>query len=277
MILHFVHNSLRRQRRLVFVGASGWSAAAASSQPVRMNHCWAGGIVPPLNLYAAGSCKSSLAIPPPPICLRLLFPAKQTARFPMRVFRRADHTPSPLTTSTRHAVLSRTCFTGRRHQMKAVQTPFFCWGVRGARCGGQEGRSDSAQLPAQRRRACHKSACRSGLTLFWTNALIHFKQLHSNLILIHLVIHASGRRGRQEASGATDTPQVSEHSSGVVVFFSLDESWLRHFDAELLDYYPSADHRSGIFLLMEQAVLPVCVYVCARACSMVIICGMHTA
>lgn len=47
---------------------------------------------------------------------------------------------------------------------------------------------------------CDKSACRSGLTLFWTNALIHFtdKQLCSNLILIHLVIHASGSTVWQE-------------------------------------------------------------------------------
>lgn len=64
-----IHCEGRLHRRLYVAGVSGWSAtaaaaaAAATTQPVRMNHCRAGGIVPLVNLYAPGSCKSSLATP----------------------------------------------------------------------------------------------------------------------------------------------------------------------------------------------------------------------
>lgn len=136
-----------------------------------MNHCWAGGLVPPQK------CMHQEAVnpPPPSICLRLLFPAKQTTRFPMR----ASQPP--------HSVLSgHALHTARWKQLKH----HFLKGVFVRR--GEQG-SDSAQLLAQNQWVCYKSACRSCLTFFWMNALIHStdEQLCSDLILIHLLIHAS--------------------------------------------------------------------------------------
>lgn len=67
-----VHSNTHKNSRLV--------SLTASLQPVRMSHSWVGGIVPPLR------CMHQEAVNPPlpSICLRLLFPAKQTTRFPMR-------------------------------------------------------------------------------------------------------------------------------------------------------------------------------------------------
>lgn len=158
-----VHPNTHRNSRLV--------SLTAILLPVRMSHSWAGGIVPPQR------CTHQEAVnPPPSICLRLLFPTKQTTRFPMRA-------PGPHTASSVDMLY-------RRHsQMKTVKTQFLkmvCL------CGGQQG-LDSAQLLEQQETVCYKSACRSCLSFFWINAVIHFtdKQFSSNFILIHLLIHAS--------------------------------------------------------------------------------------
>lgn len=67
-----VHPNTHRSSRLV--------SLTASLRPVRMSHGWVGGVVPPQR------CMHQEAVNPPlpSICLVLLFPAKQTTRFPMR-------------------------------------------------------------------------------------------------------------------------------------------------------------------------------------------------
>lgn len=76
-------------------------------QSVRMSHDWAGGIVPPWRWVH----QEAVNPPPPSICLRLLFRAKQTTRFPMRA-------PSP------HTASSADMLYGSHSQMKTVKTPF---------------------------------------------------------------------------------------------------------------------------------------------------------
>lgn len=109
----------------------------ASLQPVGMSHGRAGGIVPPQR------CMHREAVNPPlpSICLRLLFPAKQTTRFPTRA-------QDPRTMSSVGMLY-------RRHsQMKPVKTPFF---LKGAFVWSGEQGLDSAQLRSKRR---YKSPCR---------------------------------------------------------------------------------------------------------------------
>lgn len=105
-----VHPKTHRSSRLV--------SLTASLQPVRMSHCRAGGIVPPRR------CMHQEAVnpPPPSICLCLLFPAKQTTRFPMRV-------PGP------HTASSVDMLYGRHNQMKTVKMLFL------KRCVCAEGRA----------------------------------------------------------------------------------------------------------------------------------------
>lgn len=94
-----VHSNTHRSSRLVCL--------TASLRPVRMSHCWAGGIVPPRRCMH----QETVNPPPPSICLRLLFPAKQTTRFPMRA-------PGP------HTASSVEMLYGHHSQMKTVKTPF---------------------------------------------------------------------------------------------------------------------------------------------------------
>lgn len=179
---------------------SGSSASQHSQQPqVSLPGClpasilseWAiaraGGIVPPRR------CMHQEAVnpPPPSICLRLLFPAKQTTRFPMRA-------PGP-----RSAASSADMLYGRHRQMKTVKTPFLKRCVCAQRRAGLgPGLSYSHQT---RRRAINRRADRA-LSFFWIRALIHStdKQLRSNFILIHLPVHAS--------PGQVEKPRPSEEN-----------------------------------------------------------------
>lgn len=163
-----IHPCTRRSSRLV--------TPTSSLRPVRMSHDWTGGIVPPRR------CMHQEAVNPPlpAVCLRLLFPAKQTTRFPMR----ASRPP--------HSVLSGHALRAPS-QMKTFKTSFFKKKKKVCLCRGASESLYSAQLLAQNERVCDKSTCRSCLSLLWINVLIHFadKQLCSNFILIHLWIHAS--------------------------------------------------------------------------------------
>lgn len=117
-----LHPKHQRSGRLV-------SLRLASLQPVRMSHGGAGGLVPPRRCMHQEAVNPSL----PSICLRLLFPAKQTTRFPTRV-------PGP------HTAFSVDMLYGRHSQMKTVKTPFL---KRCVLCGREEQGLDTAQLSAQ--------------------------------------------------------------------------------------------------------------------------------
>lgn len=113
--------------------------------------------------------------PLPSICLHLLFPAKQTTRFPVRV-------PDPQAMS-----LVDTVFTGVTARWKQLKHHFF----KGLFVWSREQGLGSAQL---RYRRCFKiDMSMIAVIPLWVNDLIHFnnKQLCSAFILIHLLIRTS--------------------------------------------------------------------------------------